>query len=83
MADDIPIVGQPPASILHWWPTTLVKCHCAEPKLNIVILTGFGNHCQCQDCGKLYYNKGMTPDGKGGLNIIVDFVIPTPESSVM
>lgn len=80
--DNIPILGQP-AEIVHWWPTTVVQCKCrGDGLLTIVILTGFGNHTECGFCGKLYFNKGMTPDGKGGLNILVDFIIPVPKSQL-
>lgn len=79
---DLPIIGLPGA-IMLWYPTAMVHCKCDPKDMKIVILTGFLNHSECGACHKLYFIKGMTPDGKGGINLLVDFVIPTPTGQVM
>lgn len=84
---DIPIIGEqkrPEGAVLSWYPTSLVHCKCVEaPRMSIVIVTGFGNHASCGNCGTLYANRGLFPDGKGGLNMVVDFVLPTPPGELM
>jgi hypothetical protein len=76
----IPIVGQQSA-LLYWYPTAALHCRCNHDKMNVVVLTGFNNHVQCSECGKLYHIAGIeTRDGKTAISI--GMVLPTPSDQV-
>ena len=57
------LVGQI-ASVLAWYPTTLIRCQCREGSLSIVIVTGLGIPSLCGSCGRTYIAQGLSPDGK-------------------
>lgn len=73
---DVPLVGQP-VTLISWYPTTLLKCNCVEG-LNIVIVTGFNNTVMCGNCRRSYMVRGLHPDGR--LDLIM--MLPTPEGTV-
>ncbi len=72
-----------PGDILFWYPTVLVKCKCQSHEMTIIIVTGFANYAACPKCGTLYATKGMIPDEKGGLSVVVDFLIKPPQETLM
>ena len=83
----VPILGLP-GDLMFWYPTAMVYCKCQGPmktaeKRPFIVITGFGNMSVCPYCGEGYFIKGLAPDGQGGMNIVVEFVQPTPKSEVM
>lgn len=79
---DIPIVGQP-GTVLFWYPTVITKCNCKPNELTLIVTTGFGNPSICPKCNSTYVMRGVRPDGKGGLDPIVDHIPPVPKGQVM
>lgn len=79
----VPIVGEP-ASILKWYGTVLMNCHCQREKgiISLVIVTGTGNSAACGNCGKIYIMRGYTIE-KGVVNPVVDIALPTEPGKVM
>lgn len=76
---DIPIVGQP-ARIIHIYPVTLVECRCQAEKgaMSMVIIGGIGGYVACGHCGKQYAVKQFMANDRGGIDAILDVLIPPP-----
>lgn len=73
----IPTVGKEPATVLRWYGTVLMNCHCLQDKgvLSLVIITGTGNTVACGNCGKLFTHKGYSIV-EGQVQPVIDITLP-------
>lgn len=81
---DVPIIGAP-SQVVLWYPTTIINCRCLPDRVTLIVVTGFDNHSQCGNCGKLYKNAGMKASDDNGkiVDIDVDVMVPTPAKELM
>lgn len=69
VAEIVPIIGEP-YTVVSWWPTTIMNCRCQKNRVQLVIITGFGNAAACGGCGKLYLNNRINA-ATGQIEVVV------------
>ena len=81
----VPLVGQP-ATLLFWYPTTLLRCRCdpSETVFTLLVITGIQNAVECPKCHKLYMvNQMQVEPNTMMVQPVVQVAIPAKSKEVM